>query len=133
MYKFLYIVYMNNLFDVFTSQAIIKILRVLYFQPEGIPLRHIGHISQLPIYSVQHGIKKLLKDSLVTRRKQGQNQLYEMNKSHVLREALAVVFSIEMNLRLSQGAAQYSDRAQRTLSFSNSVQALFKHKRQNDQ
>lgn len=121
---------MDTIFDILTSKAKVIILRTLYYQPHAIPLRHIAYLSDLPIFSVQHAIKSLLDNRIISRRKKGNNVLFELNRKNPFYTTLKQFFIIEINNRIVAEAKLYYQKAQETLAFANAANILFKRARQ---
>jgi DNA-binding transcriptional ArsR family regulator len=120
----------NSVFDILTSKAKAIILRTLYFQPKAIPLRHIAYLSDLPIFSVQHAIKSLLDNGIVSRKKEGNNVLFELNRGNPLYTTLQQFFIIELNNRIVADAKIYYHKAKAALDFANAANILLKRVRQ---
>lgn len=125
LYKLLYNIYMQDISDIFTSKARVKILRTLYFQLQPTPLRHIAYISDLPIFSVQNATKSLLSDKIINKREKENYILFELNKKHPLYTVLEQFFIIEINNRISREAQTYFQKAKQALEFANAANIIF--------
>ena len=71
-----------ELSQIFSSQARTRTLETLYYQPQGIPLRHVGYLAELPVFSIECALKKLLKERIVKKKKSGNRTLFSLNKKH---------------------------------------------------
>lgn len=121
---------MNDIFDIFTSKARVKILRTLYFQLQAIPLRHIAYMSDLPIFSVQNAVKSLLNDKIISETKEVNYVLFELNRRNPFYALLEQFFIIEINNRICMEAKTYYQKARQALEFANAANTIFKRAKQ---
>lgn len=122
----LYTLIMNSIFDIFSSPAKAKILNVLYFQVQPIPLRHIAYISGLPVFSVQNAVRSLLDDELINKSEEDNYVLFELNKVNPFYDILRQFFIIEVNNRICMGAKTYYQKAKQVLEFANAAYIIFR-------
>ena len=125
MYNILYSINVDNIFDIFSSKARVKILRTLYFQPQPIPLRHIAYISDIPVFSVQTAIILLLDEKMLNRTEKGNYVLFELNRDHPLYAVLEQFFIIELQNRIQTESKTYCHKAKLLLEFVNSANIIF--------
>lgn len=118
---------MDNVFDIFSSLARVKILRTLYFQAVPIPLRHIAYISGLPVFSVQNAVKSLTDDEIIGRSEKGNYVLFEINRNNPFYEVLKQFFIIELNNRIRMEAKKSYHKARQALEFANAADIIFSH------
>ena len=116
---------MKTICDIFTSRAVVRVLRTLYLQSEPIPLRHVAHISDLPIFSVQNAVKKLMQNRLISQSKRDNNVLFELNRSHRFYALIGEFFDLETRDRIFHESQGLSDKAQEVLSFASSALKIF--------
>lgn len=117
---------MIDLATIFSSKAKIKTLRILYYQPKPIPLRHIAYLSGLPVYSIQRALKQLLENKIIKKAKKGRNQLFSIIKDSPSYKFLSQTFKLETNIRLNQRSSVYQQKAKSALDFADSAYMFFK-------
>lgn len=116
----------KNIFDIFTSRAKIITLRVLYYQNQAVPLRHISSISNLPIFSVQNAINSLMGENMLIKTEKDSNVLFELNKNHCLYGVLGQIFTIETHNRIFLEAILLHRKALQTLEFASAVNIILR-------
>jgi DNA-binding transcriptional regulator GbsR (MarR family) len=117
---------MFSLEDIFTSKAVIKVLRVLYFHSSPLLLRHIAYIADVPVYSIQRALKQLESDKVVIKKKKKHYTYFTLSKNHTYYDFIAKVFRLQMEYTNRLHAAQLNKKAKSVLEFSNSAHAVIK-------
>ncbi len=132
MYNILYNILMKtDISTILSSKAKYRVLRTLFLQKIPIPLRHIGYLSNLYIYSVQQAVKNLLITGLIERKLKGRETLYFLNKNHNIYAVIINLFTSEIENEIKERARNYTLRAKSSLVFANSVHKLFSNMRSN--
>lgn len=121
---------MKSIFDLLTSRAKILVLRVLYFQHEPVPLRHISALSGLPVFSVQNAVDLLFDEGTITRSERDNNVLFELDRKYPLYNVLEQFFVAEVGHRIRLQSGSFNERACRVLEFAAGTNKVFKRARQ---
>ncbi|MFH1727142.1 MAG: helix-turn-helix transcriptional regulator [Pseudomonadota bacterium] len=117
---------MISVFDIISSSAKIKILRTLFYQNIEISLRQLAVLSDLQVNSVQHGIKQLLKENVITEKRKKNLRLFRINKTSSYYTLFIILFTKEMEERIRSNSSTYNNKARSILNFSNSSIKLLK-------
>lgn len=125
LYKLLYIIRVNDVFDILSSRARALVLRTLFLQSNAIPLRHIAYISGLAVFSVQKALAGLLADDVIRRRDAGNCTLFELNRDAPFYPLLQQFFIAEMNHRIMIESGALGEKAKFALGLASSAAALF--------
>ena len=116
---------MKDLIEIFSSKAKLSTLLILYRQSIPIPLRHIAHIADIPVYSVQNALRELIKLGVVRKKKSGKYVLLCLNREHPIYEILAILARAISSYDLRSQANKYKKKAISALEFSSSAGEFF--------
>lgn len=116
---------MVMLHHVFSSMAKIKVLRTLYDQSQGMSLRQVAFVSELPVYSAQRALQQLLDENWLTKKPVKNRIYFSLNTGHNSYSFLHAVFDLEKNTKVQERSASYTERAQSALEFADSSLTFF--------
>jgi hypothetical protein len=116
---------MDELLEILSSKAKLSVLLVLYRQSLPIPLRHIAHIAEIPVYSVQNALKELLKSGAISKKKSGNYLLICLNREHPIYEILEGLAEAISHYHMKMNSEKFARKAISSLAFSSSAKDLF--------
>ncbi len=108
---------MTDLSPYFSSQAKYKVLEVLSRQVGPIPLRHVAHLTRLPVHSIELALKALVKDRIVRQRRNARYSLFEMNQARSESKTVQALFQFLSDRALEERASSYGKKAVAALRF----------------
>lgn len=126
LYKLLYIIRVNDVFDILSSRARALVLKTLFLQSNAIPLRHIAYISGLAVFSVQKAVAGLLADDVIRRRDAGNRTLFELDRDAPFYPLLQQFFIAEINHRIMTESRALGEKARSALELASSAVTLFR-------
>lgn len=117
---------MIDISSLLSSKARWKILRVLFYQHEPIPLRHVAYLSGMPVFSIQRALVQLLDEQVIVRQEKQSRVLFSLNKRSESYDFLAGLFALEVRSRLKNLSETYHQRARASLAFASQARSFFK-------
>ncbi len=112
--------------DIFSSRAKIKALQALFYQPEGIPLRHIAELCESAVSPIERAVKELKQLQVVLRTRYKNKTLYRINKSHPIYPVVKASLIAERNYQLASKAKKNNSRMQSAIQFADEMIEFWK-------
>ena len=120
---------MKSLGNILGSAARTDILRVLYYQPEPVGLRHLATIAGVQPRSAQLAVAALSEERLVTRRKTPTRALYALNRDHRDAAVLKAIFDAATRVAQTSRRRTLDARARTLLPFIAEAAGMIAHAR----
>lgn len=129
MYKYLYIIYMKRLDQLFSSTARTAVLNVLAFQPDSISLRQTARIARIHPYSAERALAALVNEGVVQRQRSGNTCLHALHPTDPSAAMVRAAIKAAADAAISARSHEWQSRARQILPFMHEAAAMLRKAR----